>query len=232
MTLDIAAYRSALLKILKGIYTDTELGPLLGFKGGTAAYLFHDLPRFSVDLDFDLLDESHAEEVFDKVADVVGKYGAIKDKSNKKNTLFILLSYSTDDQNVKIEISKRNFGSRYELRNYLGIPMLVMRQEDMFAHKLVALTERGRTANRDLFDIHYFLNQNWAINGDIIEKRTGRTLAEHLTECIKFIDGISGRSVSPGLGELIDEKQKAWVREKLKSDTIFLLELRLQDLRF
>ena len=42
-------------QILKDIYTDVTISPLLGFKGGTCAYFFYNLPRFSVDLDFDLL---------------------------------------------------------------------------------------------------------------------------------------------------------------------------------
>ncbi|PIZ76423.1 hypothetical protein COY05_01425 [Candidatus Peregrinibacteria bacterium CG_4_10_14_0_2_um_filter_38_24] len=42
-------------QILRDIYSDTEISSLLGFKGGTCAYFFYNLPRFSVDLDFDLL---------------------------------------------------------------------------------------------------------------------------------------------------------------------------------
>ena len=42
-------------RILKDIYADIAISPLLGFKGGTCAYFFYGLPRFSVDLDFDLL---------------------------------------------------------------------------------------------------------------------------------------------------------------------------------
>lgn len=45
-----------MLRILKDIYTDPDLNSLLGFKGGTALMFFYNLPRFSVDLDFNLLD--------------------------------------------------------------------------------------------------------------------------------------------------------------------------------
>ncbi len=34
--------------------------------------------------------------------------------------------------------------------------MLVMKKEDMFAHKLVAMTERTGMANRDIFDVWFF----------------------------------------------------------------------------
>ena len=92
MTLNTSIHKNILIKILKDIYTDRSLGPFLGFKGGTAAYLFYDLDRFSVDLDFDLLDEAKEQEVFEKVENIVKEYGIIKEKRNKRHTLFMLLS--------------------------------------------------------------------------------------------------------------------------------------------
>lgn len=64
MTLNVPEHKNILLQILKDIYSDTTISPFLGFKGGTAAYMFYDLDRFSVDLDFDLLDETKKEIVF------------------------------------------------------------------------------------------------------------------------------------------------------------------------
>jgi len=43
---------------LKDIFSDTSLSPYLGFKGGTAALMFYNLTRNSVDIDLDLLDET------------------------------------------------------------------------------------------------------------------------------------------------------------------------------
>jgi len=106
---DIDKHKNILVRILKDIYSDTKLSPALGFKGGTAAFLFYNLNRFSVDLDFDLLNETKEQEVFDKVEKIVREYGAIKEKRDKRHTLFILLSYSDEFQNIKIEINKRNF---------------------------------------------------------------------------------------------------------------------------
>lgn len=50
-------HKIILVKILKNIYSDKDLRNVLGFKGGTALFLFYGLPRISVDLDFNLLDE-------------------------------------------------------------------------------------------------------------------------------------------------------------------------------
>jgi predicted nucleotidyltransferase component of viral defense system len=229
MTLNITTHKNILIKILKDIYTDGSLGPLLGFKGGTAAYLFYDLDRFSVDLNFDLLDEIKEQEVFDKVENIVKEYGTIKEKANKRHTLFILLSYNEEAQNIKIEINKRNFGSQYEVKNYLGISMLVMKRKDMFAHKIVAMTERAKAANRDVFDVHFFLKNNWEINREIVEKRTKMKFAGYIKKCIKFVENIPDRGILSGTGELINEKQKAWTKSKLKQDTVFLLKLILEN---
>jgi predicted nucleotidyltransferase component of viral defense system len=231
MTLNITTHKNILLKILKDIYTDTSLGPLLGFKGGTAAYLFYNLDRFSVDIDFDLLDETKEQEVFDKVENIAREYGRIKEKRDKRHTLFILLSYSDEAQNIKIEINKRSFGSQYEVKNYLGISMLVMKCEDMFTHKLVAMVERNKIANRDIYDVHFFLKNNWKINKEIVEKRTKMKFKDYLKECIKFVEDVSERGILSGMGELINEKQKAWVKSKLKKDTVFLLKLMLDNER-
>jgi predicted nucleotidyltransferase component of viral defense system len=60
-------HKSYLVRILKDIYTDIELGGLLGFKGGTALMFFYQLPRFSVDLDFHLIDVEKQTFVFEKI---------------------------------------------------------------------------------------------------------------------------------------------------------------------
>jgi len=54
--IDLNKHKFYLLQILKDIYTDIEISSSLGFKGGSALMFFYDLPRFSVDLDFNLLD--------------------------------------------------------------------------------------------------------------------------------------------------------------------------------
>lgn len=224
-------HKTILLQILKDIYTDTALGPVLGLKGGTAAYLFYDLGRFSVDLDFDLLEPSKEDEIFEKITNILKNYGTLKDSYQKKHTLFFLISYDKESPNIKVEISRRLADSHYELKNYLGISMLVMLREDMFAHKLAALLERKKTANRDIFDIWFFLKNNWAINEEIINLRTRMKPPDYLKKCVKLIEGLSERSMLSGMGELLDEKQKTWAKRNLKSDVLFLLKLRIEAYR-
>jgi predicted nucleotidyltransferase component of viral defense system len=225
MTLDYSKHKNILLQILKDIYSDTSIAPYLGFKGGTAALMFYDLPRNSVDLDFDLLDETKEIEVFEKVNKIIKEYGKITDSHMKRFNLTNIVSYDPKAQNIKVEINRRQFGSRYELKTYLGISMLVMVKEDMFAHKLMAMYERIGKTSRDIYDVRYFAKNNWPINRKIVEERSGISFKETLAMCIEMVEKMNDKHILDGLGELLTEPQKDSARATLKSDTIFLLKV-------
>jgi len=232
MTIDRTTHKNILIRILKDVFTDSNVGPFLGFKGGTAAFLFYDLNRFSVDLDFDLLNVTKEYQVFNRVKEILESYGTLKEAEIKRFNLFYLLSYEekvTGAQNVKVEINRRDFGSKYEVKSYIGIPMKVMIKEYMVAHKLCAMYERIGKTNRDIFDVYFFLKDNWPVNKQIVEKRTGMTYKEFLQKNIELLEKTTDRNILSGMGELLDEKQKAWVKSKLRTETIFLMKLALDN---
>lgn len=231
MVLNKDLHRANFLNILRDIYSHPDLRTRLGFKGGTAALLFYNLPRFSVDLDFDLLDLSKKEVIFEKVRDILQKQGVLSQAWEKQYTLFYLLHYQKGERTLKIEISKRPNRSFFELKNYLGIPMLVMKQSDMTASKLSAFLTRKRFASRDLFDLWFFLKNNWPISEEIIKERMGFSLEKAFKEVIKKVESISKDQLLRGLGELLENnKQKAFVRGKLQDELLFLLKLYLNNL--
>lgn len=223
--LDINKHKFFLISILKDIYSDIELATALGFKGGTAQMLFYGLPRFSVDLDFNLLNTDKNKQVFKKVKSILIPYGTIKDEAEKYFSLLIVLNYGEYERNLKIEISNREYPDNYEVKNYLGITINVMVKPDMFAHKLCALLDRDMLTNRDIFDIYYYMQQKTPINKIIIEKRMKTDIKEYLSLCINRIDNINPKSLLNGLGELVDSNLKGFVRTKLKTETIQLLKL-------
>ena len=231
MTLDYSKHKNILLQILKDIYSDTTIAPHLGFKGGTAALLFYDLNRNSVDLDFDLLDESKEQSVFEKIQKIAAGYGKIVDSRIKRFNLINIISYDTKSQNIKIEVNRRNFGSKYELKTLLGISMLVMVREDMFAHKLMAMHERVGKTSRDIYDVWFFLKNNWPINKEIVEQRSGKTLKEILKATAEQLEKMDNKHTLDGLGDFLTESQKDWARAKLRAETIFLLKARLESER-
>lgn len=223
--LDINRHKFFLVSVLKEIYSDTELAVTLGFKGGTAQMLFYELPRFSIDLDFNLLNLDKSSPVFIKIRSILLNYGKIKDEAEKHFGLLLVLDYGAFERNLKIEISAREFPDSYEIKNYLGIAMNVMVKPDLFAHKLCALLDRKTLTNRDIFDIYYFMKQKTPVNKTIIEKRMGKELIEYFDLCIARIERVKGNSLINGLGELIDVNLKEFVRTKLKSETIQLLRM-------
>ncbi len=228
MTLDYSIHKNIQLQILKEIYTDTTIAPHLGFKGGTAALMFYDLNRYSVDLDFDLLDESKEKGVFEKILKIAKDYGEIRESRIKRFNLIIILSYNPKAQNIKIEVNRRKLGSRYELKTLLGISMLVMVREDMFANKLMAMYERVGKTSRDVFDVYFFTKNNWPINKEIVEKRAGMSFKKTLEQCIKLLEKMNNRNILDGLGEFLTDSQKDWARAKLREETIFLLKAKLE----
>ncbi len=229
--LDIYEHKNILVQILKDIYSDKTISPFLGFKGGTAVYLFYNLGRFSVDLDFDLLNEEKENIIFQRMQEIIENYGEVKDVKKTRYNLLFLISYKEEHQNIKVEINRRLFGSEYELKSYLGISMMVMKRKDLFANKLVAMNERIERANRDIYDVYFFLKNHWPINKKIVEQRLKMNFKEALEDCVNKLEKKNNRNILHGMGELLDNKSKKWVKENLKKDTLFLLKSKIEEER-
>ena len=221
--IDLNKHKFLLIQILKDIYSDIELSNCLGFKGGTALMFFYDLPRFSVDLDFNLLDKEQ-DLVYSKVRKILLKYGSIHDEAKKHYGPLIVLNYGHGERNLKVEISNRPFENSYEIKNLLGINVKVMIQEDLFAHKLCALLDRNNLTNRDIFDCWFFLVKRTPINKNIVESRMKMPLTEYLQKCIDLLESMSDKGLLQGLGELMDDSVKQFVQNKMRSETISLLK--------
>mgnify|MGYP002868017749 FL=1 len=233
MSLDSAKQKNILISILKEIYSHPGIGPVMGFKGGTAAYHFYNLDRFSVDLDFDLLDWQKAEPVYAEIRKLLKPFGKIKQTERTGYSLtFHLVSGDTDTepQEVKLEINRWEFGSRFILLSNLGVPMNVMIPEDMLANKLVAMTQRMGKANRDLYDAWFFLSHGWQVNAEIVEKRTGLPLNRFLEKCRESVAVVNTGNILSGMGELTNKKQETWIKNNLKSELVFQLNLYLEKL--
>lgn len=227
---DIAKHRQVIITVLKAIYSDPEIHGCLGFKGGTAAYLFYSLPRFSMDLDFDLLDESKKDLVLQKLKIILSKLGEVLEAREKRYTLFFLLRYQFNARNLKVEISKRKPVKKYSLQSYLGIPVLVGEKEGALSGKLSAFLTRKVFAARDAFDLWFFLKNNWQIDAADLKDQIGLTPKEAWQKALEKAGKISKKQMLQGLAELIEEKQKIFVREKLLTDLSFYLRLYLDSI--
>ncbi|MDR3328174.1 MAG: nucleotidyl transferase AbiEii/AbiGii toxin family protein [Prevotellaceae bacterium] len=214
-----------LTHILTDIYSDRELAHYLGFKGGTALMLFYDLPRLSVDLDFNLIDTNYSEKVYQKVRNIVVKYGNIHDEAQKFFGDIFVLDYEYGERNLKIDISHRKENDEYEIKNFLGLGVKIMNISDMFAHKLVALLGRSETADRDIFDCWFFMKKQTPVNKQIVETITNKSFDGYLQNCIDAMENLPKRSLLYGLGELVADDIKSFVLNKLQQEIIMHLKM-------
>jgi len=184
---------------------------------------FYHLPRFSVDLDFDLLEIEKAEYVYAKVKGILFKYGKIRDEAQKFFGDVLELDYGYGERNLKIEISHRKHDSEYEIKNLLGINIKTMKMSDMFAHKLVALLGRKEIADRDIFDCWWFMSRQTPVKTAMIEDLTQKPYSDYMQECIHVMENLPKRSLLYGLGELLEQDMKTFVRNKLRTEIVTLL---------
>lgn len=225
---DINRHKFLLAQILKDIYSDIEVANCIGFKGGTALLFFYDLPRFSVDLDFNLICTEKEDIIYDKLRKILLKYGTISDEAKKFYGILIVLNYGLGERKLKVEISNRKFDDHYEIENLLGINMKVLAKSDMFAHKLCALLDRNSITPRDVFDCWFFMQNQTPVNKTIVETRMKMDFPVYLNKCINQLELMNDKEMLHGLGELMDPDMKNFVRTKLRNETIQLLKFYLE----
>ena len=222
--MDINKHRYYMLQILLAIFRHPKLSSLLAFKGGTSLLFFHNLSRFSTDLDFNLLDPTKTEYVYNEIRKILLKYGTIDDEPMKFYGPILVLNYEKGERMLKVEISNREYPNHYEIRSILGTDIKVMTLPDMFAHKLCALGER--VTPRDIYDVWFFLKNRTEINEEIVKIRSGVSVSEYAKQCAEKVGSYSSRVLMQGLGEvLMDNSSKNFARKQLIPETVSALEL-------
>jgi len=148
----------------KLLYWIFKLTNNLVFKGGTALYKLYNMPRFSEDLDFTLLDPK--ERIEEKILKIAGKLNAkVNAKRFKTSLLFklrlkgILTSYNT----IRIDVSLKNkallgFDLKSYVPDYIDIKpfsLKILKLKEMVAEKIHSLLARKNA--RDLYDLFFLL---------------------------------------------------------------------------
>lgn len=222
--MDINKHRFYMTQVLLAIFRHPELSASLAFKGGTSLMMFHNLSRFSTDLDFNLLDTSKTEYIYKELRTLLRKFGTIDDEAMKFYGPILVLNYGKGERMLKVEVSTRVYPNHYEIRSLFGTDIRVMTLSDMFAHKLCALGER--ITPRDIYDVWFFLQNRTEINPEIVELRTGMSVSQYALKCAEQLKSYNSRILMQGLGEvLLDNASKNFARQHLLRDTASLLEL-------
>lgn len=221
---DRQKHEQILKNILRDIYTTPALQGRFAFKGGTCLYMFYDLDRFSVDLDFNVTASEFPEDI---VNNILKKHITINDQKQKYFTWVWIGSYEKDKSRVKVEINKCDYPDTYINKDFYGITVPTMSPDCMFAHKLCAITDRKKLQNRDLFDAHFMFTKNFPINEKIIMLRTQKNTREYFSCLIDFIEKkVNPNNILEGLGELLNNQQKDHIKATLIRDLLFDLKSR------
>jgi hypothetical protein len=193
------------------------------------------LDRFSVDLDFDLLDKSHAKilrEEFHKVFKRVGvtvarEYGTV---------MFFQIKYPATNRSARntLKVSAHDIPAKaneYSVQYFKEIDRLMKSQtiETMFANKLVALTDRyarhRSIAGRDIYDIHHFFVQGYKYKGAVIQERTGLSPKEYVASLIAFINKqVNQTVINEDINTLLPDDRFQQIRKVLMPEAIAFLE--------
>ncbi len=213
--LDIKKHKIILLQILREILSDNDLSGKLVFKGGTCLMLFYGLDRFSTDLDFDLR-TGITDIERDRITSIAQKYLTIDMDYNKHFTFYWSGSYESGLQRVKIEINKRPWPQTITNKDFYGLTVPTLSPDKMFAHKLVAITDRPTLQNRDLYDAYFMFQKGFSIDDEIIRLRTGLDSSEYLQKLLDIISAPAiAKNILYGLGEVLSPDQKHWTKNHL-----------------
>lgn len=226
--LDTQKHKFILMSILLDISKNKLLKTSLVFKWGTVLFLLYGLDRFSTDLDFDYIWNAQYESILEEINRILTSYGEVKNSYIKRNTIFSLVSYGDIDHNIKIEISLRWVSWEYMLQNFLWIQLNILDIWSLSANKFVALQNRSKIANRDIYDIHFILKNHLNINTSIIEERTQMSYKGYIQSMIDFLQKLpKNYNILDGLWVTLDASQKNFVKNNLIQETIFLLHSHL-----
>ena len=228
-----AVHRSWMLRLLSAIADDRTLMNMLRFKGGTCAAMRNLLDRFSVDLDFDLLDvkdipiaRTHLESIFSKL------HLTIKDYSKTVPQYFLRYDAPENARNtIALDITvpppKAN---EYEVIHFADIDRFIPCQTiaTMVANKLVTPLDRfakhGTIAGRDIYDIHHFLFNGLLWNTAVIEERTGLSASAFFVKLHAFIEKrVTQTVIDQDLNTLLPQEEFRRVRQVIKQETLGLV---------
>ena len=222
--MDKNKHKLYMAQILSLIFKDKDLCNIMALKGGTSLMFFHNLNRFSTDLDFNLLDCEKLDFVYDKVKAILSRFGTIDDEAKKLFGPVLVMNYGKGERMLKVEISIRQYPNHYEMHSLAGTDIRVMTMPDMFAHKLCAMGER--LSPRDVYDVWFFLQNHAEINEEIVMIRTGKSVSEYAAWCAEHVRKASPKLLMQGLGEVLsDTKSKTFVKNRLITEASSALEL-------
>jgi len=193
----------------------------LVFGGGTMLRLCHELPRYSLDLDFWFYKETDFSDFFKRLRDAASAAYEITDAQVKFHSLLVEMSRARETTKLKIEVRKKvapTGSSEQKIAFSPHFPTQVLVRgftlKQMSKNKVSALIERGEI--RDAFDLEFLLRKG--IQPDLSEEERKTLLRRLKGFKKKDFDVKLGSIILPDLREYYRVNQFAFLEEKLSFD--------------
>ncbi|MFH1054873.1 MAG: nucleotidyl transferase AbiEii/AbiGii toxin family protein [Candidatus Altiarchaeota archaeon] len=202
--------RAIIREYLQTVILDTiyrsEYGRVMFFCGGTALRFYHNLPRFSEDLDFNTkrMSEKDFEDLLGKVGKALSLEGFNTTAQKKRrDTLMtaniefteIMSQYGiTDDRGatmtVKVEVNNPPWPTETEshVTSKFGynFTAILMSNPGLITEKLCAMLSRKR--GRDIYDILHMLRRRFPFDEDILEANNIQNPKERILRHFRGLD--------------------------------------------
>jgi len=223
-------HKSYLNRLLIEISDNSKLSQALAFKGGTCASMLGFLDRFSVDLDFDLLQKTDEAILRKEFRHIVSHLDLVIKKEFDDVLMFQIGYPSVPNKRNSIKISINSLivkANQYKVQYFPEIDRLINAQtiETMFANKLVAVMDRYNLrhtiAGRDIYDIHHFFISSYSYLGSVIKERTGDDPKYYFEKLSKFIkQKVTQTIINEDLSTLLSNRQFQGIRKVLIPETL------------
>jgi predicted nucleotidyltransferase component of viral defense system len=184
------------------------------------------LTRFSTDIDLDLLDLGKEQDIIQYMDHLLVSMGE-SEKIVGRDLHRWRFRYDPNGWIIKIELNKRqSLYTKYKQIIIDDTPIQAQDLTSMVTNKLLALG--NRRYNRDLYDIHFFLNKGYTFDEKIVNDRESLSLHQWISTIIDQIPNrFQHNTILHQLGEVVDDSQKPRVKNHLATETIKLLQLYL-----
>ena len=194
----------------------------LAFGGGTMLRLCHELPRYSLDLDFWFFKEQNYDQFYDQLSNALFQDHDVTDVQNKHYSILAEIRRQKGMPKLKIEIRKTishpgsteekiafspNFAAQILVRGFT--------LKQMLRNKVLALIDRG--AIRDAFDLEFLVRKGTAL--ELTEKEKQDILKKLKGFRKKDFDVQLGSILQPDLRNYYRQQRFVYLQEKLSFDS-------------
>jgi hypothetical protein len=221
---------NTIIEVVQAI-AKSRAGPQIAFKGGTALKLFHGLPRYSEDIDYDSFPGVSAQELMNALRELFAKRRwEMTDEAIKYFTILLELRFAGPERHfrVKIEISTREKELETTVLSFRGVPILTLEPSFLMTEKLLTFVDRQ--AGRDIFDAWFILKHGYSLKESLI-KRAFPGYKGFYQSMLNIVEKADTKKILRDTGKLLGKDHRNWIRTSFLSDFTGLIRDKISSLQ-